>query len=91
MNDEQQTKPGIRTTEFWLALLVILGGAVATVYPTNNAAQVAGLVAGALAAAGYGVSRALVKRGPAVGAEVNMVGGSLRLDKEQPKTDEKQT
>lgn len=75
-----ETKPGIKTTEFWLALLVVFGSSVAAVYPTSSAAQVAGIAAGTLAAAGYGFSRALVKRGSPTGTEVNMVGGSLTIE-----------
>ena len=56
-----ETRPGILTTEFWLALIVTLLGALAAVY-AEPWAQVAGLVAAALAAAGYGFSRASVKR-----------------------------
>jgi hypothetical protein len=61
MNDNN-TKPGIATTEFWLALIVTIMGAVAGIYAEAQWAQVAGLVAATLAAAGYGFSRSNVKR-----------------------------
>lgn len=56
------TRPGLKTTEFWLAMIVTIGGMVASVYAEAQWAQVAGMVAAALAAAGYGFSRAGVKR-----------------------------
>lgn len=56
-----ETKPGIKTTEFWLALIVTIGGAVAAVYTEAPWAKVLGLVASALASAGYSFSRAQVK------------------------------
>lgn len=57
------TKPGIFTTEFWLALIVTLGGTVAATYAEAQWAQVAGLTAATLAAAGYGFARTSIKRG----------------------------
>ena len=56
------TRPGLKTTEFWLALIVTLGGAVAGVYAEAQWAQVAGMLTSALVVAGYGFSRANVKR-----------------------------
>ena len=60
MNDK--AKPGIRSTEFLLALIVTLLGALAGIYAEAQWAQVGGMVAAALASAGYGFSRASVKR-----------------------------
>lgn len=60
MNDK--TRPGLKTTEFWLALIVTVIGAIAGVYAETDIGRVAGLVAATLAAAGYGFSRAGVKR-----------------------------
>jgi len=57
-----ETRPGLKTTEFWLALAVTLLGAVAGIYAEAQWAQVAGIVAAALASAGYGFQRASVKR-----------------------------
>ena len=57
-----EPKPGIRTTEFWLALVVTVGGAVASVYAETEVGRVAGIVAATLASAGYGFARASVKR-----------------------------
>lgn len=54
-------KAGIKSTEFWLAVIVALAGALATVYADSEWAQVAGMVAAALASAGYGFSRSKVK------------------------------
>ena len=54
-------RPGIRTTEFWLALLVTVLGAVATVKATNELAQIGGMVAAALSSAGYSFSRGAAK------------------------------
>ena len=62
MTTEQ--RPGIRTTEFWLAFVVVVAGATATVFVDSPWAKVAGIVAAALSAAGYGFSRAQVKQGP---------------------------
>jgi hypothetical protein len=55
-------KPGIKTSEFWLALAVTAGVAVATVYEDIPVARIIGLVAAALTSAGYGLSRAIAKR-----------------------------
>lgn len=54
-------KPGIRTTEFWLALGVVILGAVASVYTESEWGRIAGTVAAALVAAGYGFSRMVTK------------------------------
>ncbi len=54
-------KAGIKTTEFWLAAAVAVMGALASVYSEADWAKVAGLVAAALASAGYGIARAQVK------------------------------
>lgn len=64
-------KPGIRSTEFWLcslcALLSILWGAGVLDLGSDaegNVNRAAGLIAGALSALGYGVSRGLAKMNP---------------------------
>ena len=54
-------KPGIKTTEFWLALGVVVLGAIASVYTDSDWAKVAGTAASALAAAGYGFARTAAK------------------------------
>lgn len=59
-------KPGIKSTEFWLALIVTVLGAVATVYAEAEWAKVGGIVAAALSSAGYSFARAQVKRGKEV-------------------------
>lgn len=68
MSDEAEKqapaeRPGIKTTEFWLALAVALGGLLAAHYAEKDWAQIAGLVAAALASMGYGYSRKGVKVG----------------------------
>jgi hypothetical protein len=57
-----EPKPGLKTTEFWLALIVTAGVAVATVYEDQPWARIVGLVAAALTSAGYGLSRAIAKK-----------------------------
>lgn len=64
------TRSGIRTTEFLLALGVTVLGGIATIYAESDIAQVGGIVAAALASAGYGFSRMNVKR-TAVAAEAS--------------------
>lgn len=54
-------KPGRKSTEFWMALAVALLGGLATVFASSPWAQVAGIVAAAIASLGYGASRAKVK------------------------------
>lgn len=66
------TKPGYKTTEFWVALATGVTGILATLgVITPEAAQgtsgavgqIAGGVLAGLAALGYGVSRGLAKKG----------------------------
>jgi len=59
---EPPIRPGIRTTEFWTTLLTVLLLEVGTLYSQHPWAQVAGHIGAALVAAGYGLSRAYVKR-----------------------------
>lgn len=54
-------RPGIKTTEFWLALTVALLGGLAGLYAEHEWAKVAGLLAAALTSMGYGASRARAK------------------------------
>lgn len=61
--EEPNIKPGVKTSEFWLALVVVLAGALATVYSDHEWAKVAGIVSAAFLAAGYGLSRAVTKGG----------------------------
>lgn len=58
----KNTRPGIATTEFWLALAIVIGSAVAATYAETDIGRIAGLVAAALVTAGYGFTRAGVKR-----------------------------
>ncbi len=59
--NENKIRPGLRTSEFWLAFIVTFAGAVAAVYAEAQWAQVAGLLSSALTAAGYAFARAKVK------------------------------
>ena len=55
-------KNGIKTTEFWLALVAMVLVAIPQVF--NDASpwvKLAGIIGAALIAAGYGFSRALAK------------------------------
>lgn len=58
-------KPGYSTTEFWLALIVTVGGVLSSIYADAEWAQALGAVAAALASAGYGFSRASAKKSAA--------------------------
>jgi hypothetical protein len=55
-------KPGVRTTEFWIALAATAACAVSAVYATQPWAQAVGAVGAALVASGYGLQRSAVKR-----------------------------
>lgn len=61
-------KPGIKTTEFWLALIAMVLVALPSAFGENAPqwVQVAGIIGAALIAMGYGISRAVAK-----GAEGN--------------------
>ena len=65
-------KSGIKTTEFWLALAVMVGGALAAVYQDSEFARIAGIIASSLAAAGYGWSRTRIKENQMVSAQDNL-------------------
>ena len=63
---EQQAprlRRGVATSEFWLSLTVVLGGAFAAYYSDREWAKVAGILAAALASMGYGASRGAAKAG----------------------------
>ena len=83
------TRPGLKTTEFWLALIVTLGGAVAGIYAEAQWAQVAGILAATLVTAGYGFTRAGVKRTEAAaqaGAEERVFLTKMQADQRKPIT-----
>jgi len=56
-------KPGIQTTEFWMALVVAVLLAVGAAYTNNTAGMIAGAVASAFVAMGYGAKRTELKKG----------------------------
>jgi len=58
-----ETKPGIKTSEFWLAFAVTLAGAFAAAYSSEPWAQAISITAAALASAGYSFARANTKVG----------------------------
>jgi len=66
-----ETKPGYKTTEFWLSLAAILVGAVMASGVMDGLGQdhwaikVVGLVASVLGALGYTAARGFVKAGDA--------------------------
>ena len=59
------SKPGIRTTEFWLTLVAMILVNLPSVFmdPAPQWVMVAGLIGSVLAAMGYGISRAVSKTG----------------------------
>lgn len=60
------TKPGFKTTEFWLsaaATLLSMLFASGLLHDGSTALKVAGLAAAALTAAGYSVARGMAKSG----------------------------
>ena len=62
------TRPGLKTTEFWLSLLVVLLGALATsglFADDSQALKITGLAITVLGALGYTVSRGVAKRSSA--------------------------
>jgi hypothetical protein len=54
-------KAGWKSSEFWLALVVIVGGAIASVYHSEPWAKVCGIIAAAIATGGYSISRGMAK------------------------------
>lgn len=55
-------RPGIQTSEFWLALVATVAGGLSAAYATEPWAAAVGVVASALASMGYGFARASVKK-----------------------------
>lgn len=58
------TRPGWRTTEFWVTLFVAAAGVLTNVYSNKPWAQVAGAVAAALVSMGYVQGRSKIKAAP---------------------------
>lgn len=71
-----ETKPGYKTTEFWLSLAAILIGAVMASGMLDGlgtdhwAVKAIGIAASVLGALGYSASRALTKSGEARAAAI---------------------
>jgi len=64
MAGEKTTKPGYKSTEFWLAAVAALCGilfASGFIAPDSSGDKVLGLIAGVLASLGYSVSRGMAK------------------------------
>jgi len=60
-----ESKPGYKTTEFWLSVVaMVIGAAFASgVFPAESAGdKILGLAATVLSALGYTVSRTMVKK-----------------------------
>ena len=57
-------KPGYKTTEFWMNLVVTILGALLMggVLGQGQVAQIAGSIITALSNAGYGISRGIAKK-----------------------------
>ena len=68
-------KPGIQSTEFWMAMFVVLAGTLASVYTDQQWAKVAGTLSATLMAMGYGFQRMRVKQPAVPRTQVNSVGG----------------
>jgi len=69
-------KPGYKTTEFWLSLAAILISAILSsgiVAGGSAIAQALGLALGALSAAGYSVSRGIVKGSEAKASALSLM------------------
>ena len=62
--EKKQTKPGYKSTEFWLASIATLCGilyASGIISPDSSGDKVLGLVTGVLASLGYSISRGMTK------------------------------
>jgi hypothetical protein len=60
------TKPGVKTTEFWLTLVAMIVSTLAAsggLDPSSPVAKIVGLAAAVLAAMGYSISRGIAKQG----------------------------
>lgn len=81
------SKPGYKTSEFWLALAAMLLGAFVTsgvLGPDHIAVRIAGVALTLLAGLGYGAGRAALKRvetaaasPPAGGVLADLIAGAL--------------
>jgi len=54
-------KPGFKTSEFWLAIFVAVGGAAVAIWGDKEWTQLAGVVAATVASMGYGMQRTQLK------------------------------
>lgn len=71
------TKPGYKTSEFWLSLVVVILGALAAsgLIAEGPWIQIAGVITTTLTAMGYGKFRSSVKTADAAAAAAMAVGG----------------
>ncbi len=83
MGEEIKVKPGVKTTEFWIASVVAVVGAVMAFLPAATEGdptileivrQICGAVMSAGAAMGYTVSRGLAKQGAKILVVAFMIG-----------------
>ncbi len=59
--ENRNVRPGWKTTEFWGALLVSVAGVITTIADSSEWAWL-GVIAAAIASAGYSLSRGMVKK-----------------------------
>ena len=79
-------KPGWKTTEFWLAMVVVVLGALPQAFDAESPwVKLGGILASALAAAGYGFSRGMVKTDQSVTnvKEATFLPSGERIDEEK--------
>lgn len=81
-------KPGWKTSEFWISLIVVIAGAVMAVYPQESQAfKIAGIAMSTLTALGYTTVRGGVKKAAKLllvvailGAVAGCTQGMIRAD-----------
>ena len=84
MSQQIEKKAGYKSTEFWLSLVAVLVGAVASsglVESSEFATKIVGLIAATLVALGYTGSRLTLKK-HALDAEVKLNGGDTNSNTE---------
>lgn len=84
MSQQIEKKAGYKSTEFWLSLVAVLVGAVASsglVESSEFATKIVGLITATLVALGYTGSRLTLKK-HALDAEVKLNGGDTNSNTE---------